>query len=46
VPRSQTEAPDSKGQVAHPANSTPLNRLPKNINPDASNKGIKGKYAD
>jgi hypothetical protein len=46
APKSQTEAPESKGGMAHPARSTPPARLPKNVNPDASNKGIKGKYAD
>jgi hypothetical protein len=45
---SKTEPPGSQGGAASPSTSkvTPAQPLPKNVNPNASNKGIKGKYAD
>jgi hypothetical protein len=43
---SQGDAPESKAGVANPATPKPAMNLPKNVNPNASNKGIKGKYAD
>jgi hypothetical protein len=44
---SQSEPPESKPGEANSAKSAPPKpRLPKNVNPDASNRGIKGKYAD
>jgi hypothetical protein len=47
VQTSQSEPPETKPGGANSAKSTPpKQRLPKNVNPDASNRGIKGKYAD
>jgi hypothetical protein len=34
------------GQVGSSKATQPTVRLPKNVNPEASNKGLKGKYAD
>jgi hypothetical protein len=44
---SQNEPPELKTGQADVSKSTqPKARLPKNVNPSASNRGIKGKYAD
>jgi hypothetical protein len=42
----QADAPESKAGESNPSKPQPAVRLPKNVNPNASNKGIKGKYAD
>jgi hypothetical protein len=43
---SQPPPPEAKTGVVAPSKPMPPQRIPKNVNPNASNKGIKGKYAD
>jgi hypothetical protein len=43
---SQGETSEAKAEVANPSKTKRAVRLPKTVNPNASNKGIKGKYAD
>jgi hypothetical protein len=45
VQSSQSEPPETKADKAIVAKSK-VPKLPKNVNPEASNRGIKGKYAD
>jgi hypothetical protein len=43
----QASSPESKaGETAVAKSTIAKLRLPKNVNPNASNRGIKGKYAD
>jgi hypothetical protein len=47
VQSTQSAPPESKpGEASSAKPPTPKPHLPKNVNPDASNRGIKGKYAD
>jgi hypothetical protein len=47
LPRSQKEAPESKvGEASTPKSTLPKAPVPSTVNPDGSNRGIKGKYAD
>ena len=47
VQSSTKEAADTKSAEAASSKVTQLkSRLPKTVNPNASNRGIKGKYAD
>jgi hypothetical protein len=45
-PISQPPPPETNTGAVAPVKTMPPQRLPKTVNPNASNKGIKGKYAD
>jgi hypothetical protein len=47
IQTSEQAPPESKpGETGSSKTTLPKSKLPKNVNPNASNRGLKGKYAD